>query len=164
MSKKPLDDSMGEGHPERVFDVPGHPDHQDPANHALHPGDNPANRAIRAGDTPGPYPVLFGNENYVQPKRGRAAREGQPKHTQEEWLVEAQEVEAVLERGDHVSPELEKEQDSAHTKKRARRPGAGEEEEKDEQRRSEPARSWRFFSRAGAGAGTFSAVLLVYAR
>ena len=48
-----------------------------------------------------PVAVLYGNENY-EPRKPRAGT----KHTQEEWLLEATEAKAVLERGDHVSPEL----------------------------------------------------------
>jgi len=47
-------------------------------------------------------PVLFGNEGYISDRRPRAAT----RHTQEEWLLEATEAKTVLERGDHVSPEL----------------------------------------------------------
>ena len=59
----------------------------------------------------GEIPVLFGNENFVHDtprgrRRGKDGKGVEPRHTQEEWLVEAGEVVAVMERGDHVSPEL----------------------------------------------------------
>ena len=63
----------------------------------------------RRGVADGPdIPVVFGNENFVHDRpRGRKGRDAAtPRHTQEEWLVEASEVVAVMERGDAVSPEL----------------------------------------------------------
>lgn len=51
-----------------------------------------------------PAKPLYGNENYVSDHRPRARSENPP--TAAEWLAEAKEAEAVLTRGDHVSPEL----------------------------------------------------------
>jgi hypothetical protein len=53
---------------------------------------------------PGVVAPLYGNENYVSDHIARGRSEKTP--TQEEWLAEAKEAEAVLMRGDHVSPEL----------------------------------------------------------
>lgn len=47
--------------------------------------------------------VMFGNEPVVSNPRPPRVK---TTHTQEEWLVEATEAKTVLERGDHVSPQL----------------------------------------------------------
>jgi hypothetical protein len=52
-----------------------------------------------------PAPVLFGNEGYLPTRLGGRSVQP-PAITQEEWLLEAKEAQAVLLRGDHVSPEL----------------------------------------------------------